>query len=211
MKPGMAAVFAAIFLESCASAAPSLPVPDALARLQEGGRVVLMRHANSPSGQHGAVGMTAGCVLQPGRGLDAEGFRQARAIGAYLAREGALFAAGHTSDMCRAYDTARLVAAGAPVAVDAALKSTDTADLASFKKRVEASLAAAQRGNLLVVTHSNIVPLLTDWRGEGEIPSGLLLVIEPRDWSIAGCLDFSGKGKEEPAMNGDVCAGDQNR
>ena len=45
-----------------------------MAELAAGGNVILMRHANSPSDQIASVGMTEGCELGAGRGLDAKGF-----------------------------------------------------------------------------------------------------------------------------------------
>ena len=104
--------FWAVFAVSGASHAQTKATTLArvMADLKKGGVVILMRHANSPSGQSGSVGMTKDCTLQNGRGLDSEGFFQARFIGEFLLDNGVPIGSAFTSDMCRAWDTARLVA-----------------------------------------------------------------------------------------------------
>ncbi|HNR77776.1 MAG TPA: hypothetical protein PKM48_11640, partial [Parvularculaceae bacterium] len=87
----------------------------------------------------------------------------------------------YTSDLCRSYDTARLVAAAGngPVIPREAMKSDDPAVAAVFKKELEAALAAAPGANILLVNHSNITPLY--WSGpllgEDETPSGRLHIV----------------------------------
>jgi len=155
-----------------------------MANLAGGGSVILMRHAHSPSGQDSTIGMTEGCALGEGRGLDAKGFFQARFIGNFLKSEGAPITAAFASDMCRTWDTARLVAAGTPVMASEALKTTDVIIIENFKQIISTSLAGNPRGNILLVTHSNIVPLYADWGSEDEIPSGVILIVDPADWTV---------------------------
>lgn len=161
-----------------------------MADLAKGGSVILMRHANSPSGQIGSVGLTDKCVLAEGRGLDAKGFFQARFIGEFLASKNVPIAAGFTSDMCRCWDTARLVAAGAPVDPAAALKSTNVSEIDIFKTAIAGHIAAHPASNILLVTHSNIVPLFADWGTETEIPSGVVLIVDPKTWTIKDKLNM---------------------
>jgi phosphohistidine phosphatase SixA len=200
----------AILLAGTAWGARAETAPDVVAALQSGGSILLMRHAFAPQGQANAAGMTKDCNLKDGRGLDAAGFYQARAIGAYLAREGVPVAKALTSDACRAWDTARLVAAGALTAPEPALRSTDRDLIAAFKEKAVAELSAAPAKNILVVTHSNIVPLLTNYRSEKEIESGLVLVIDPKTWRIRNCLDFTGRTADEPRSGEVVCVPEEN-
>jgi len=163
---------------SAAEEAPKRTLETVLAELAGGGSVILMRHANSPSGQGSSVGMTEGCEL------DAEGFFQARFIGDFLKSESAPITAAFTSDMCRTWDTARLVAAGTPVMASEALRTTDVIIIENFKQIISSSLAGNPKGNILLVTHSNIVPLYAGWGSDDEIPSGVILIVDPADWTV---------------------------
>ena len=116
-----------------------------LSDLKAGGYILVMRHANSPYDQQASVGMTDGCILAEGRGLDATGYFQARALGEYLRAEGVPLLKSYTSDMCRSYDTASIVSAGAPVIPHPSQKTEDPAIIAQFKKEIEAELAANHR------------------------------------------------------------------
>jgi len=189
-----AALSAVFFLaapqHSLAEDAPKRDLKTVLSGLSEGGNIILMRHANSPSGQTGTVGMTEGCELAEGRGLDAKGFFQARFIGEFLKAEAAPVSAVFTSNMCRAWDTARLVAAGTPVMASEALKTTNVIIIESFKQILSASLEVSPRENILLVTHSNIVPLYADWGSDEEIPSGVILIVDPKDWTVKDKLNL---------------------
>lgn len=169
----------AIACDAHAGETPSLD--DALDQLRAGGNIIVLRHATSPADQKAAVGMTAGCVLAPGRGLSAQGFYEARFIGEWLAENGVRIDRAYTSDMCRSYDTARLVAAGVgPVIPRAEMKSDDPAVADAFKKQLAADLAAAPTANILLVNHSNIAPLYGagPLEGEDETPSGRIHVVK---------------------------------
>ncbi len=183
----------ALALMTVAAAAkepPARTLESVMAGLAGGGSVILMRHANSPADQIGSVGMTEGCTLQEGRGLDAKGFFQARFIGEFLKANDVKIAAGFTSDMCRCWDTARLVAAGAPVAPVPALRSTNMSEIDVFKGAVSALVGEKPGENILLVTHSNIVPLFADWASPEEIPSGVVLVVDPKTWKIRDKLNL---------------------
>lgn len=182
--------FAAALVGAAAQETAPRTLEAAMADLAKGGSVILMRHANSPAGQRAAVGMTEGCVLGPGRGLDAKGFFQARFIGEFLREQGVAVAAAFTSDMCRTWDTARLVAAGAAVAPEPALKTTNIAEIDAFKQKITARLAASPSDNILLVSHSNIVPLYADWGSPEEIPSGVVLIVDPATWTVKDKLNL---------------------
>lgn len=104
-------VLAGMAAATLAHADENQAVEEALARLRAGGNIIVMRHATSPAGQKAAVGMTEGCTLAPGRGLSAQGFYEARYAGEWLAENGVRIDRTYTGDLCRSYDTARLVAA----------------------------------------------------------------------------------------------------
>jgi phosphohistidine phosphatase SixA len=173
-----------------AAAAPTRTLDDVLKDLSGGGLVILMRHASAPEGQAASVGLTEGCDFADGRGLDAKGFFQARFIGEFLRTGGVPIGMAFTSSACRAWDTARLVAAGAPVAVEPALATTDRSAVETFRTIVSTALAGGAPRNVLLVTHSNVLPLYADWGGEGEVPSGLILVVDPKDWSVRDKLNL---------------------
>jgi phosphohistidine phosphatase SixA len=176
-----AASLAGMTLASCATAGAKDEVSAALEALRGGGNIIIMRHATSPSDQKAAVGMTAGCTLAPGRGLSAQGFFEARFIGEWFAEHGVKIDRTYTSDMCRSYDTARLVAAAGdgPVIPREEMKSDDPAVAEAFKKELLAELAAAPASNILLVSHSNVTPLY--WSGplggEEETPSGRVHIV----------------------------------
>lgn len=180
---------------------------EVLADLAAGGSVILMRHANAPQGQLASVGLTEGCDFKDGRGLDAKGFFQARFIGEFFREQNVAIAMAYTSDACRAFDTARLIAAGAPVVVEPALKTTDRSIVDAFKSVVTTAFAKGAKANVLLVSHSNIVPLYADWGSTEEIPSGVILIVDPKSWTVKAKLnlDFDlsvGDAGASPAMTG---------
>ncbi|MBI1391569.1 MAG: hypothetical protein GC152_02400 [Alphaproteobacteria bacterium] len=187
-----------------ASAADGSLEAKAVAGLMAGGKVIVLRHANSPAGQAGAVGMTAGCRLADGRGLDAIGFAQARAMGAYLAEAGIRISAVYTSEMCRAWDTARLASSGGEAAAVEALVSTDAAIVDAFKTQLEAEIVEdcldGVCGNILLASHSNVVPQFgaIPAEGEPETPSGALYVVDPATWTALGRVDFMVQTGDDP-------------
>ena len=129
--------------------------------------------------------MTEGCNLQSGRGLAAEGLVQGRALGALLEEENVPILKAYTSDMCRAWDTARLVAGGAPVIPHPAQKTTDPEIIAAFKKEMRQSLRPIRVRTIILASHSNIAPLygaivLAD---EEELPEGVINLVRPPDWN----------------------------
>ncbi len=157
---------------------------DVFGPLQDGGYAIVVRHANSPGAQLAPVGMTDGCILGEGRGLDAEGLYQARYTGEWFKASQVPVLKAYTSDMCRSWDTARLMAGSAPVFAHPAQKTTDPEIIAAFKAEIEAELAANPGQNIILVSHSNVAPLYgaTAQEGEVEIPSGGVFVVRPPLW-----------------------------
>ena len=168
-------------IAGCAHARDAGGLDAALEQLRGGGNIIVMRHATSPGDQNAAVGMTEGCALAPGRGLSAQGFFEARFAGEWLAANEVKIDTTYTSDLCRSYDTARLVAAAGngPVIPREEMKSDDPAVAEAFKKELEAALAASPTANILLVNHSNITPLYWSGplEGEEETPSGRLHIV----------------------------------
>ena len=181
---------AGIAINTTAANASDRTLNTVIADLASGGNIILMRHANSPTRQSSSIGMTEGCELQEGRGLDAEGFFQARFIGGFFNENSVPVSAGFTSNMCRTWDTARLVAGATPIMASDALKSTDVTLISNFKQILRATLQSNPRGNILLVTHSNIVPLFADWESETEIPSGVILIVDPETWTVKETLNL---------------------
>lgn len=160
-------------------------------RIRAGGQVFVMRHGLSPHDQIAPVGMTAGCILGEGRGLNAEGLFEARKLGRILAEQQAPIRKAFASDMCRAWDTARLVAGGAETVAHPAQKTKNPQIIAAFKKEIEAMLANEPGATFLLVSHSNVAPLYgaTVCDDEDELPEGVISVVSPESWtSIARIL-----------------------
>lgn len=180
LKALFAALAVGMAAASCAHAgadgSPDAALDAALDQLRAGGNIIVLRHATSPAGQKAAVGMTDGCTLAPGRGLDPQGFFEARFIGEWFAENGVKIDRTYTSDLCRSYDTARLVAAAGagPVIPRDEMKSDDPKVAEAFRRQLDADLAASPHANILLVTHSNITPLYwaAPLAGEEETPSG---------------------------------------
>ena len=99
--------------------------------------------------------------------------------------------AAFTSDMCRTWDTARLVSGGIKVHPSPALKTTSLGEIDAFKATINASMAADPDTNILLVSHSNIVPLYADWGSDKEIPSGVVLLVDPEDWTVKNKLNLN--------------------
>ncbi|GJL95894.1 MAG: hypothetical protein DHS20C05_22990 [Hyphococcus sp.] len=174
-------------LAGCASAqtADVTGTATTLGDLQNGGYVLVMRHASSPHNQTGATGLSEGCKLEAGRGLDAKGFVQAREIGAFLRENNIPVLKAYTSPMCRSWDTAMLAAAGAEVIANPSQITTNQTAIAAFKKEIEAELAANPGQNIILSNHSNIAPLYgAIVRGDEEdIPEGVVSIVTAPGWN----------------------------
>ena len=171
---------------------PPAPAEDqqSIDHLRRGGFVFVARHGLSPPDQDGAVGMTEGCRLAEGRGLNAEGFAASRKTGEFLAVHKIPVGRVYTSRMCRSWDTAMLLAGGADVLPSDAQMTTDADAIAQFKKQIEAEIGDRPDANILLVSHSNIAPLYGAYApaGHEEVPSGFVFIVDPSDWRAVGVI-----------------------
>ena len=190
MKNAVFVVLLAWFGASMAAAENAKNLELVIDDLSRGGMVILMRHANSPSGQVAPVGLTADCDLEAGRGLDSTGFFQARFIGEFFASIEAPIGAVFTGGACRAWDTSRLVAPRAAVEVAPAFASTDQSQIDAIKLKAAQRLSDRPHENVLIVADADVVPLFAPWDQAGEIPSGVILLVDPADWSVKNTLDL---------------------
>lgn len=187
---------------TCLNALPtSANEPDPLARLQQGGHVLLLRHAIAP-GFGDPPGFRPGdCTTQ--RNLDERGRAQAVAIGDALRARGIREARVFSSQWCRCLETASLMRLGAVTPLPA---------LNSFFERTqdrERNLAAlrdflarqpADGSPLVLVTHHvNIQAVTGITVGSGE---GVVLQLQPGAAPrLVGRLDISSAaaGMRSPA------------
>lgn len=129
---------------------------DALwALLQQGGQVVLVRHAVTDPGVGDPPGfMLDDCATQ--RNLSAAGKVEAERLGAAINARGVPVARVLASPWCRCRDTARIAFGGSDVepALSNLFEYSQNRDrqLAGFRKLVA---AAPKQGNLFLVTHGS--------------------------------------------------------
>ncbi|KUJ86683.1 MAG: phosphoglycerate mutase family protein [Halomonas sp. 54_146] len=148
--------------------------------LQEGGLVILMRHALAPG-----IGDPPGFVLSQcdtQRNLSAQGRAQARAIGRAFREREVPISAVYSSRWCRALETAELMALGsvepAPW-LDSFFR--ERGDQALITQTARERIAAWQGpGNLLLVTHQVNITALTG----GGVSSGEMVVVRPQQGSL---------------------------
>jgi len=176
-------------------ALPSAVLADAdldelVARLQQGGHVLMMRHAYAPGFGDPPQFRLENCTTQ--RNLDEKGRAQAVAVGEWLKSKGVLEAQVYSSQYCRCLETARLIDFG-PV--------TPLPALNSFFERHqdrEPNLRAlkdflirqpADGPSLILVTHSVTIQTLAGLSvGPGQ---AVLLQLTPgHDAGVVGRLDF---------------------
>nr|WP_298055974.1 histidine phosphatase family protein [uncultured Halomonas sp.] len=149
--------------------------------LQEGGLVILMRHALAPGiGDPPGFGLSQ-CDTQ--RNLSAQGRAQARAIGRAFREREVPISAVYSSRWCRALETAELMALGsvepAPW-LDSFFR--ERGDQALITQTARERIAAWQGpGNLLLVTHQVNITALTG----GGVSSGEMVVVRPQQGSLA--------------------------
>ncbi|MDR5885764.1 histidine phosphatase family protein [Vreelandella janggokensis] len=155
--------------------------------LEEGGLVVLMRHALAP-GIGDPPGFERGrCETQ--RNLSGEGRAQARAIGEAFHERDIPIGAVYSSRWCRALDTADLMELGdvepAPW-LDSFFRGRGDRDVIT-QAALEQIAAWEKSGNMLLVTHQVNISALTG-RGVG---SGEMVVVRPTadGLEVVGRLD----------------------
>lgn len=139
--------------------------------LQDGGFVVLLRHAATVPGIGDPPGFKLGqCATQ--RNLSVSGRKDAEQIGEAFRRHAVPVAAVLSSRWCRCTDTARL-AFGRVEPVDM-LDSLFTDDAPARQRKLDATRAYLasykNAGNLVLVTHDvNIRALVGEYASQGEM------------------------------------------
>jgi len=163
---------------------------DLATRLQQGGHVLMLRHAHAPGFGDPPGFELDDCATQ--RNLDASGRAQAIAIGEWLLRQGVREAKVYSSQWCRSLETARLLNLG-PVKPLPALNSffERTHDRVGSLIALNAFFARqpADGPLIILVTHFvNIEAVAGFSVGSGE---GVLLQLQvgaaPR---VVGRVDF---------------------
>ena len=124
--------------------------------LQNGEHVLLMRHADAPGYGDPAGYVISQCSTQ--RNLGDYGKRQAKAIGAWLSKEGIQKAEVFSSPWCRCLDTANLLNKG-PVKIEPSLgsffdeMSLETKQTKALRSFIKNELAKQAKVPLILVTH----------------------------------------------------------
>jgi len=163
---------------------------DFATRLQQGGHVLMLRHAHAPGFGDPSGFKLDDCTTQ--RNLDASGRAQAAAIGDWLRRQGVRGAQVYSSQWCRNLETARLLNLG-PVTPLPALNSffEREQDRVGILVALNAFFARqpVDAPLLILVTHFvNIQAIAGSGVGSGE---GMLLQLQageaPR---VVGRVDF---------------------
>ncbi|UXZ53989.1 histidine phosphatase family protein [Halomonas sp. 7T] len=157
--------------------------------LQEGGLVILMRHALAPGiGDPPAFKLEV-CDTQ--RNLSAEGRAQATSVGQAFRDRRIPIEAVYSSRWCRALETAERLALGAvePTPwLDSFFRNVSEREARTQAMRA-AILAWQGPGNLMLVTHQvNITALIG-----GVVPSGDMAVVRPegQEVVVVGTLSLS--------------------
>jgi phosphohistidine phosphatase SixA len=146
------------------------------AKLKEGGRVALVRHADAPGGAGDPPGFRLdNCGTQ--RNLSAQGRKNAQALGERFRDAGIAVGKVLSSRWCRCRETAELMALGpieaAPTFDNAYVLSERRDELTAGGRRLAARWPGP--GTLVVVTHGANILALTGIRpAEGGI-----VVVEP--------------------------------
>jgi len=167
------------------------PDPAAMfGRMKTGGHILMIRHALAPGNGDPANFQIGDCSTQ--RNLDGRGREQATAIGKMLRSKGIASARVYSSQWCRCYETAKLLALG-PVAELPALNS-----FFELTQNREPNLKALRKfiaeqppdGRLVIlVTHFVTVSAVT---GEG-VSSGdgvLLKLNKNAPYEVVGRVNF---------------------
>jgi phosphohistidine phosphatase SixA len=167
----MGLVLALVLLASPAAADASL-----WAKLQEGGRVALIRHAEAPGGVGDPPGFRLeDCATQ--RNLSDKGRSQARALGAAIRDHAVPVAKVLSSQWCRCRDTAALMDIGPIEEASTFNNAAVLRDQREALKEGARAVIAAWRGpgTLIVLTHGANVLALTG----AQPPEGAIVVVEP--------------------------------
>jgi broad specificity phosphatase PhoE len=150
---------------------PAAAQDSMLRRLEDGGHVLLLRHAATVPGIGDPPGFRPGvCATQ--RNLSTQGQDDARRLGAAFRRHGVPVADVLSSHWCRCLDTARLAFGGVkPAAMLDSMFQDDDAGRQRKLAELRRTLAAFKGpGNLVLVTHDvNIRALVGQYVNQGDM------------------------------------------
>jgi len=176
------AVVIMFWLTLGALSAPALADEALWRQLQDGGHVVLVRHAETEPGIGDPPGFRVDdCATQ--RNLSEAGRGDARRMGEAFRTRAVPVADVRSSRWCRCLETARL--AFGKVNPEPSLDSMFREDERSGSRKVSAVRAAiakhSQSGNLILVTHSQNIIALT---GQ-SVRSGEMVIVKPETGSTS--------------------------
>jgi broad specificity phosphatase PhoE len=182
-----------------ASAAQNLEV-DLAARMQNGGAVLLLRHAYAPGTGDPEGFRLDDCTTQ--RNLNDAGREQARSIGAWLRARGIEQARVYSSEWCRCKETAELLGLG-PVTPLPALNSffERREDRGPILAALEAFLNDQPRNGelILLVTHQVTVTALSGiYPASGEAVLMRLSDVDGGKLEPVGRIDFGPRPRRTP-------------
>lgn len=169
----------ALSLLATAVQAGDLPPDELVSALREGGLVIYLRHASTEADYADQVSAIMGdCSTQ--RVLSATGWAEARAIGAALRDADIPLGTVLSSEYCRAWQTAELVA-GRHETTDALnfepAEDYSDAQMAAMRDRVAPLLGEVpERGNTLLVGHDDPFEAATGIYPE---PMGVAYILRP--------------------------------
>jgi len=157
--------------------------------LQDGGQVVLLRHAQSEQGVGEPPNMRLDdCSTQ--RNLSDSGRRQARALGEAVKAHHVSFDHVVSSPMCRCLDTAKLAFGRVDETQHAGSPRSGTEDQAKLVRDLRVLASEKHRGNVVVVSHARTIAAVTELNPE----PGEMIVVTPR-----GDGKFDIRGRLTPA------------
>ncbi|HEX6265612.1 MAG TPA: histidine phosphatase family protein [Burkholderiales bacterium] len=152
------------------------------ALLEDGGRVILIRHAVTTPGSGDPPGMRLDdCGTQ--RNLSEEGRAHARRIGEEFRRRGIPVERVLSSPWCRCLETARLAFGKAEVSQPLSNLFGRYENRESQVQQMREIVKQEFKGNLVLVTHGSTILALT-----GVSPGTGEMVIVSRDGKVAGRL-----------------------
>lgn len=172
-KPVAAAVFCALLLLAGLSGASTAQADDNPAfwkALQQGGHVLLLRHALAPGTGDPADFSVDDCATQ--RNLNETGRQQARDIGALLRDAGIESAQVYSSQWCRCMDTAELLGVGQVQALpvlNSFFRNPERADPQTRALEAWIREQPLERPTVLVTHQVNITALTGIYPSSGEL------------------------------------------
>lgn len=195
MRSILIALRIGVYLLACLLAVPPAVLEaadpdDLVARLQQGGHVLMMRHAYAPGFGDPPHFQLEDCTTQ--RNLDDKGRTQAVAVGEWLKSKGVLEAKVYSSQYCRCLETARLIDFGPVTPLPALNSFFERRQDREPNLRVLKDFLSRQPANgplLILVTHAVTIQAVAGLSvGSGH--AVLLKLIPGHNAGVVGRLDF---------------------